>query len=235
VRFAARCAICLVAFVAMGGGGVARARAQAQSLRTQPLSAQPPDIQAFVKQYVAAFNAKDLARLYALNYSKSGACITPATKDFYEGSLAMQMRDSIPANYTVTVLAVNEGNLKAIESFGRFPVKPARELHIDYQQGEDSGTVIVYLVKENGRWTDDFPCASEQSIKEFRDDAPENARLLAHYKAIADGIKEPLRSELVKMLRAHETGRATDRYHEASGQDMKTSMLVINALKEEGR
>ena len=61
-----------------------------------------------MKQYVAAFNAKDLARLYALNYSKSGACITPATKDFYAGSLAMQMRDPIPANYTVAVSAVNE-------------------------------------------------------------------------------------------------------------------------------
>jgi hypothetical protein len=206
-----------------------------KSARAQNLSAQPPDIQAFVKQYVAAWNAKDLARLYALNYSKSGACITPATKDFYEGSLAMQMRDSIPANYKATVLAVDENNLKMIGSMGRFPVHPARELHIDYQQGEDSGSVIVYLVKENGRWTDDFPCASEQSMKEFRDDAPENAKLLAHYKAIADGIKEPLRSELLKMLRAHETGRANERYHEASGQDMKTSMLVINALKEETR
>ncbi len=84
-----------------------------QSVRAQNLSAQSPDIQAFVKQYVAAFNAKDLARLYALNYSKSGACITPATKDFYEGSLAMQMRDSIPANYTATVFA---GQRKQFES-----------------------------------------------------------------------------------------------------------------------
>jgi len=233
VRFAARGAVCAVALLVMGSGG--GLRAQSQSLRTQPLSAQPPDIQAFVKQYVAAWNSKDLARLYALNYSKSGACITPASKDFYDGLLAAQMRDSIPANYTTTVSAVNEGNLKAIESLGQFPVKPARELHIDYQQGEDSGTVIVYLVKENGRWTDDFPCASESSLKKFHDDAAENAKLLAHYKALADGIKEPLRSELLKMLRAHETANATDRYHAASGQDMKTSMLVINALKEEGR
>jgi hypothetical protein len=233
MRLAARYAICAVAFLLIGGGG--GVRAQEQSLRTQPLSAQPPDIQAFVKQYVTAWNAKDLARLYALNYSKSDACITPASKDFYDGSLAMQMRDSIPANYTVTVSAVNEGNLKAIESLGRFPVKPARELHIYYQQGDDGGTVTVYLVKENGRWTDDFPCASEQSIKEFRDDAPENARLLAHYKALADGIKEPLRSELVKMLRAHETGSAIERYYKASGRDRKTSMYVINALKEETR
>ena len=100
-------------------------------------------------------------------------------------------------------------------------------------QGDDVGSVVVYLAKENGRWVDDFPCASEQSMKEFRNDAPENARLLAHYKATADGIKEPLRSELVKMLRAHETGSAIERYHAASGQDRKTSMLVINALKEE--
>ena len=73
------------------------------------------------------------------------------------------------------------------------------------------------------------------TLKQFRDDAPENAKLLAHYKALADGIKEPLRSELLKMLRAHETGSAIDRYFAASGQDRKTSMLVINALKEETR
>ncbi len=223
MRFAAGCAICLVAFVAMGGGGV----------RAQNLSAQPPEIQAFVKQYVTAFNAKDVGRLHALSYSKSVACITPASKDFYDGLLMAQMRDSIPANYTATVLAVDENNLKAIESVGRFPVKPVRELHIDYQQGEDSGTVIVYLVKENGRWTEDFPCASEASLKKFQHEAPENAKLTAHYKALADGIKEPLRSELLKMLRAHETGRATDRYHAASGRDMRTSMQVINALKTE--
>lgn len=226
MRFAARCAICLVAFVMMSGGG---------RVRAQSLSAQPPDIQAFVKQYVAAWNAKDLARLYALNYSKSAACITPASKDFYDGSLTSQMSDSIPANYTVTVSAVNENNLKAIETFGRFPVHPARGMHIDYQQGDDLGSVVVYLVKENGRWTDDFPCASEASLKRFHDGAAENAKLTAHYKAIADGIKEPLRSELLKMLRAHETGRATDRYHQASGQDMKTSMFVIDALKGEAR
>lgn len=229
MRIAARCAVCLVALLAMGGGG-GGVRAQAQGL-----SAQPPDIQAFVKQYVAAWNAKDLARLYALNYSKSATCITPASRDFYDGSLESQMRDPIPANFRVTVSAVNEGNLKAIESFGRFPVHPAQELHIDYQQGDDLGGVVVYLVKENGRWVDDFPCVSEAYLKKFHDDAPENAKRLAHYKALADGIKEPLRSELLKMLRGHETATAIDRYHAASGQDMKTSMYVMNALKEEAR
>jgi len=58
---------------------------------------------------------------------------------------------------------------------------------------------------------------------------------LAHYKALASEIKEPLRSELLDLIRAHKTGIATDRYHEATGQDYKTSMYVMNALKTEAR
>jgi len=148
----------------------------------------------------------------------------------------MQMRDSIPANYTLSVMAPNEGNLKALESMGeRWPLKPTQEIHIDYQQGDDSGSVVVWLVRENGRWLGDFPCVTDAAIKEFRDNAAKNKELLAKYKAMADGIKEPLRSELLAMLRAHETGRATDRYHAATGHDERTSMLVMNALKDETR
>jgi len=39
----------------------------------------------------------------------------------------------------------------------------------------------------------------------------------------------------VGMIREHKTSTAIDRYHEASGKDYKTSMFVINALKDEAR
>jgi len=45
----------------------------------------PADVKAYVAQYVAAFNSKDLQRLLALQHPKSLACVTPATKDFYDG------------------------------------------------------------------------------------------------------------------------------------------------------
>lgn len=75
----------------------------------------------------------------------------------------------------------------------------------------------------------------DAAIKEYRDNAAANEASLAHYKALASEIREPLRSELVDLLRAHKTGTATDRYHEATGQDVKTSMYVMNALKPEAR
>jgi len=194
--------------------------------------AQPAQVEAkaFVSAYVAAFNAKDAAHMDALYTAESRACVTGADKDYYDSTRALTWREPIPANYTFTVSAVNEGNMHAIESFGRFPLKPERELHIDYQQGDDLGTEVIYLVRENGRWLADQPCATPETIQAFRNQAPERA----HYKAVANAIKEPLRSQLVALLRAHETGQAVDRYMKATGQDGRTSMLVMNALALEG-
>jgi hypothetical protein len=150
--------------------------------------------------------------------------------------MASHMGEPIPPNYKFSVMPVKEGNLKALESMGqRWTVKPSQELHIDYQQGDDVGGYVVYLIHENGRWFYDYPCATDAAIKEYRDNAAANEASLAHYKALASEIKEPLRSELLDLIRAHKTGIATDRYHEATGQDYKTSMYVMNALKTEPR
>jgi hypothetical protein len=187
----------------------------------------------FVAQYVAAFNAKDTARMHALYHPKSLACITPESKSFYDDEMANQWRDPIPASYTFKISAVNEDNLKAIEQLGPFPVRPDQELQIDYQRGDDGGTEVIYLVREKGRWFDDYPCASDQTLKQYRDDAPARAERAARFKAIADGIKEPLRSQLIALLRENKTVDAITRYKESSGQDYGTSMYVIDVLAHE--
>jgi hypothetical protein len=208
---------------------------EVSSVRAQTAQGVPGDVKNFVTQYVAATNAKDTARLRSFLYPKSLACIMPENKDYYD-AMASHIGEPIPPNYKFSVMPVNGGNLKALEGMGqRWTVKPMQELHIDYQQGDDAGSYIVYLKHENGRWFQDFPCATDAAIKQYRDNAVANEAALAHYKALAADIKDPLRSELLGLLRAHETGRATDRYHEATGQDYKTSMYVMNALKTQAR
>jgi len=224
MKRATRCIVCVCVLVVLA---TLRVRAQ-----NQP---SPAEAKTFAAQYVAAMNAKDIPRLLTFFHPKSVACITPDTKDYYDGAMEVGVREAVPANYTFTVMAVNEGNLKAIESMTRFPVKPTSELHIDYQQGDDVGSVVLWLVRDNGRWFADQPCATEQTLKQFRDGAAARKEALARYKSLADGIKDPLRSELLDLLRKHETGSATDRYHAVSGEDYKTSMFVINELAPEAR
>ncbi|MGC2618923.1 MAG: hypothetical protein WA414_07760 [Acidobacteriaceae bacterium] len=193
----------------------------------------PPDVQAFAAQYVAAYNAKDLSRVESLYIPQSRACITPANRDVYDAMMSQQMRDRIPPHYMLSLVPVNEGNLKALSSLGYFAVNPERELHIDYEYAgtSDGGTIVLWLVRQNGRWMADFPCMTEQGIKDFRDNAAEQDR----YKAIAAAIKDPLRSELIQMVRAHKTGEAAARYQQVKGGTMQTAMLVINALQDDAQ
>jgi len=193
----------------------------------------PPDVQAFAARYVAAYNAKDQARVESLYLPESRACITPANHDVYDSLLRMQMRDGIPPKYMVSFMAVNEANLKAFASQGYFRVKPERELHIDYDYPgtNDGGQIDLWLVRRDGRWMADFPCMSDAALQDFRDSEKDRQ----HYKAIAGAIKEPLRSQLLTMLRAHQSGEAATRYQKVEGGDMSNAMRVMNALADEMR
>jgi hypothetical protein len=222
MKFVKRGAVCLILVSLCAPYG---ARAQSQASQAE--------VKALITEYVGAFNAKDLTRMHALYDPKALPCITPENKDFYDGALESEWRDPIPANYTFRVSAVNESNLKALESLGSFPVKPAQELQIDYQQRDDSGSTILYLVRENGRLLIDEGCANEQALKKFHDEAPARAKFLAQEKALAAAIKEPLRSQLMALLHEHMRSEAIKRYKEASGQDYRTAIFVIDVLAHE--
>ena len=193
----------------------------------------PPDVKAFAAQYVAAFNAKDKVRLEALYLPESRACITPANHDVYDAMLRMEMRDRIPPDYQLTFTAVNENNLKAAATLATYAVKPERELHIDYQYPgtNDGGQSFLAMVRRDGRWMADFPCMTPHAIQDFRDSAVDRE----HYRALAAAIKEPLRSQLLVMVRAHQDGEAATRYQQVAGGDMSTAMAVINGLKDQLR
>ena len=188
----------------------------------------PADVKAFAAEYVAAWNAKDPARLSRLIVPGSRACVTAENRAVYDEIERTDMRDAVAAGYLLSLMPVNEGNLKAMASQGYLLVKPERELRIDYDypNTRDGGQLLLYLVHENGRWMSVFPCMTARAIQDYRDDAADRA----HYKAIAAGIKEPLRSELMAMLQKHQRGEAEERYKGATGCDMRTAMLVVTAL-----
>lgn len=186
----------------------------------------PPDVKAFAADYVAAWNAKDEGRLMGLIAPQSRTCITAENKAVYDEIQRAQWHDPVAPGYLLSLMPVNEDNLRALRQEGYFLVKPERELHIDYNypNSRDGGQLLLYLVHENGRWLSDFPCMTARNIQSYKDADRER------YKKIAAGIREPLRSELLAMLRKHQSGEAEERYKAATGCDMKTAVLVMTAL-----
>lgn len=188
----------------------------------------PPDVKAFAADYVAAWNAKDMGRVLALTVPQWRGCVTPENKDVYDQIERAQMRDSITPDYRLSFRPVNGSNVRALAATLTFPVKPERELGIDweYPNTNDGGSTVLWLVRGNGRWMADFPCMTAKGIRDFRDGAADREK----YKAMAAKVKEPLRGELMGMLNKHQTGEAEQRYKAATGCDMKTAVLVVNAL-----
>lgn len=194
-------------------------------------TAAPPDVKAFAAQYVAAYNSKDQARLMSLYLPESRACITPANQDVYDELASLNRRNVVAPGYLLSFTPVNESNLRALASQVYFTVKPERELNIDYQfpNTNDGGQLVLWLVRRDGRWWSDFPCMTAQGLKDFRDSAAARAK----YKGMAASIREPLRSQLLAMLRQHQLGEAEQRYQKAVGCDRRAAVLVIFALQDQ--
>lgn len=223
------CALAVMLTVVGAGRAQDSSRMSPEELkRMESYTHVPTDVKAFAAEYAAAWNAKDMGRLLSLNLAESRACITPANKAVYDEVMEAQWHDPITPDYTLMLMPVNEGNLKAFAQDTHFAVKPERELHIDWQYPgtNDSGQAVVYLVRQNGRWVGDFPCMTAEGIRHFNDDAAGREK----YKAMAAGIQQPLRGELMAMLRKHQRGDAEQRYKAATGCDMQTAVLVIFAL-----
>ncbi len=187
-----------------------------------------PEIKSFGAKYVAALNAKDSTKLWSYLAPETRACVTPENKDYYDAIFGSQMDDTIPSDYKLELLPVNEDNVKAMSDLAYFPVKPVHQLQIDYQTGNSGGSIILYLVRENGRWFAGQPCSKPAAIQQYRDGAADRAR----FKDLASQIKDPLRSELLKLLAAGDTPTAIDKYKSATNSDMRTSMLVLHYLKQ---
>ena len=223
----AMCVLGLMLTVMAGAGAQSSRMSPEELKRMESYTHVPADVKAFAAEYVAAYNSRDSGRVMGLNVPE-WHCVTPANKDVYDALVRAMTHDPITSGYSLMLMPVNEQNLKAFAQDTYFPVKPERELHIDWQYPHtvDSGQVVLYLVHRNGRWSTDPPCMTPKAIKDFRDDAPGRAK----YKEMAAKIKDPLRRELLAMLQKHQTGEAEERYKAATGCDMKTATLVVTSL-----
>jgi hypothetical protein len=195
-------------------------------------AARPATIDAFVKSYVAAHNAKDVAATRALWHSKSVACITPESADFFDRDFRVNIRHTIPLDYTFTAKPVDPKDDLPFKGYAVFPVRPAQQVQINYNYGvESSGIIMFWLVQEGNGWAEDSPCMTPETLQQFKASLPEIKANGEKTKSQVDSLQEPLRSELVALLKQGKPSAAADRYVAATGQDRNTAMFVIEEMQ----
>jgi hypothetical protein len=192
----------------------------------------PTTIDEFVKSYVASMNARDLAANRALWHSKSLACITPDSSVFYDRAFKISSRHGIPADYKFTAKPIGPDEKLAFEGYAIYPVRPAEEVQINYTRGlENSGSVVLWLAQEGKGWAEVFPCVSPEILQKFKKDLPDIKAHEEKIKALVDSLEDPLRSELLALLKEGKSSTAAARYAEAAKQDRATAMYVIEEVE----
>jgi len=192
----------------------------------------PASIDEFVKSYVASMNTRDLAANRALWHSKSLACITPDSSAFYDRAFKISSRHGIPADYRFTEKAIGPDEKLAFEGYAIYPIRPTQEVQVDYTHGlENSGSVVLWLAQEGKGWAEVFPCVSPEVLQKFKSDLPDIKAHEEKIKALVDAIQDPLRSELLALLKEGKSSTAASHYAEAAKQDRATAMYVIEEME----
>jgi hypothetical protein len=191
----------------------------------------------FVAEYVAAVNARDTERFRRLVHPKSLACITDANRDFYDEWVARAFRHTLPDTYRLTSVKTVPPNTPPIVPPGMAldPVAPTHQIQIDVQTAPYRFVVILLQVTQSaGAWLQVMPCPTGEGLAAFRAAKKKRAAQDARVKALTAALADPLRAEILALVKAGKKIDAVKRYQVASGEDLTTAKDVVEALEPDG-
>ena len=189
----------------------------------------------FVKPWVEALRSKDQARMEQFLHPAVRACINPATKEFFDRALQINMHSQASGPYLITKIEPMRQPAPTFlpEEDVKYPVQPTYEVNIEFEQ---SATVHVrFLAPSNGSWFEVFPCPNEKGIAFMHAQLAEGAKQEKEAARRLAELKDPLRGELKDLLKRQQKIDAIHKYQAAAGVDLTTAVGVINALQESSR
>jgi hypothetical protein len=192
---------------------------------------QDADERAFVVRFVEAINSKDVERRRALLHPKSLPCASTAPDSFYVWMVTRQFKDTIPADYTWTVMPVPLTEPLMLSDKFDYPVRPTHTLQLDFNLAATrSKTMLLYLVHEGPRWFEMTACPKPETMVEARAARQAEAKRAERVRALVAAMSPELKGQLLELLRAGRRLDASKHYQAATGEDTTTAVEVLERL-----
>ncbi|HEY2017314.1 MAG TPA: hypothetical protein VGH38_27605, partial [Bryobacteraceae bacterium] len=187
----------------------------------------------FIQPWVQAIATGQTTGLKKLLHPKVQACMNDRTREYFDYLAAKQ--SSARGNYRITKLEPFKGAaplfMLPADGFS-YPVQPTYEVNIDFEQANT--TMVRYLAEANGSWYEVQPCPNEKGIAFMHEAIAKRDEQRKRVAQLAAELKEPLRGELIAMLKQHRLRDAAKRYQEATGlDDLTIAVMVVNTLDPE--
>lgn len=198
---------------------------------TSQALAQDSEARSFVVRLVEVINSKSLEQRRALLHPASVPCASIEPELFYARMVTRQSRDPIPADYTWKLHPVSPDEPLMFAGKLDYRVRPTHMLQLTFNPAPSSSRTIVFqLVREGSRWFEMIPCPTPEAIAEAREARRIDAQRADRVQGLVSKMSPELKSQLLELLRTGRRLDATKHYQAATGEDMTTSVEVVERL-----
>lgn len=183
----------------------------------------------FIEPWIKAVQSKDATKVKRLIHPKVLACMNDQTRDYFDNIFANETRFDGRRPYRVIQIVALLGpppDFLPADSFP-YPVQPTYQVEVEL-----GDTILVrYLAPANGSWYEVYPCPNEKGIAFMHQQITEGKEQRRRVEQLAAELKDPLLAELKDLVSQKRTIDAIKRYREATGADLTTAKMVIDAVR----
>lgn len=224
--------LCLIAVAALASTSGAQNRSRAVAPSSSP--DMTPAQRTFAQAYLSAITSPDIERYKRLLHPRTRACMTPANAEFFNTIFARRV-GRFARNPHLSVRKLKDaGLINAAKHNGlAYPDRPSHAFEINLiSSGPNQYAITAFAVRDNGIWYEVLPCPSAKSLEVMKEAKIRAVADSIKAREVADTLQEPLRGEIVALLKDEGAVSASQRYSAVAQIDLAMARRVIKALEQ---
>ena len=202
---------------------------------TWPTTDLTPAQSKFAKAYLAAVTGSDIELYKRLLHPATRACLNTETAAFFQTVFDRRVGRKAPnAKLSVETLPAKFAMFDAFATQGMvYAVRPTHAFYIDLvsTQTKDE-SIIAFSALDHGVWYEVLPCPTAKALDDMKQAQATRAVEMVKARQLAASLKEPLRGEILALVKQDRRMRAATRYADATHVDVNLARRVIDALEE---
>jgi hypothetical protein len=202
---------------------------------TWPTTDLTPAQSTFAKAYLAAITGTDIERYKKLLHPATRVCINNETAAFFQTVFDRRVGRSAPnAKLSVETLPAKFAMFDAFATQGMvYPVRPTHAFYIDLVSTlKKDESIIAFSALDHGVWYEVLPCPNAKALDDMKKGQAKNAVEMAKARELAVSMQNPLRAEILALVKEDRRITAAKRYSDATHVDLSLAMRVVDALDE---
>lgn len=202
---------------------------------TWPTTDLTPAQSTFAKAYLAAITGSDIERYKKLLHPATRACINKETTPFFQTVFDRRIGRSAPnAKLSVETLPAKFAMFDGFAAQGMvYAVRPTHAFYIDLVSTlKKDESIVAFSALDHGVWYEVLPCPTAKALDDIKQREAKGAAEMAKARQLAASIQDPLRAEMLALVKEDRRMSAAKRYSDATHVDFTLARRVVDALEE---